>query len=46
MKEVPATEERPLESWVELIEKTMSGYPYTQAFTGAAKDGHKIPGTP
>jgi len=43
MKEVPANEERPLESWVELIEKTMSGYPVTQAVTGAAKDGKEDP---
>lgn len=43
MKEVPAREELPLESWVELIEKTMSGYPVTQVFTGAAKDGKEDP---
>jgi len=43
MKEVPATEERPLESWVELIEKTMSGYPVTQAFNGTAKEGKEDP---
>ncbi len=43
MKEVPANKERPLESWVELIEKTMSGYPATKAFTGAAKDGKEDP---
>ncbi len=43
MKEVSANEELPLESWVELIEKTMSGYPVAQAFTGKVKDGKEDP---
>ena len=43
MKEVPTKEERPFESWSELIEKTMSGYPVTQAFTNAARDGKEDP---
>jgi polyhydroxyalkanoate synthase len=43
MKEVPAKEERPFESWREIIEKTMSGYPVTQAFTSAAQDGKEDP---
>jgi polyhydroxyalkanoate synthase subunit PhaC len=43
MKEAQAKEERPFESWRELIEKTMSGYPVTQAFPGAARDGKEDP---
>jgi hypothetical protein len=37
MKEVPAKEDRPLESWTKLIEKTISGYPLTQAITSATQ---------
>jgi len=43
MKEVPTKGERPFESWSELIKKTMSGYPVTQAFTHAARDGKEDP---
>ena len=43
MKEVPAKEERPFESWSELIEKTMSGYPVMQAFTSAVQGGKEDP---
>ncbi len=43
MKEVPAKEKRPFESWRELIEKTMSTYPSMQAFTRAGQDGKEDP---
>ncbi len=43
MKEVPAKEKRPFESWSELIEKTMSGYPVTQAIASTAQDGREDP---
>ena len=43
MKEVQAKEEPPFESWSKLIEKTMSGYPFTQAFTSAARDDKEDP---
>ena len=43
MKEATVNEERPFESWSKLIEKTMSGYPFTQAFTGVARDGKEDP---
>ncbi|MGZ3647027.1 MAG: PHA/PHB synthase family protein [Ktedonobacteraceae bacterium] len=43
MKEAQAKEERPFESWRELIEKSMSGYTVTQAFPGAARDGKEDP---
>ena len=45
MKEVPTKEERPLESWTKLIEKTMSGYPLTQAMTSATQNGREDPWT-
>jgi len=43
MKEVPAKEEPHFESWSKLIEKTMSVYPVTQAFSSAARDGKEDP---
>src|SRR5438093_983170 len=43
MKEVQAKEEPPFESWSKLIEETMSGYPFTQAFTSAARDDKEDP---
>ena len=43
MREVPAKEESPFESWSQLIEKTMSGYPFNQAFTNGARDGKEDP---
>ena len=43
MKEVQAKEEPPFESWSKLIEKTMSVYPVTQAFSSAARDGKEDP---
>jgi polyhydroxyalkanoate synthase len=43
MKEVQAKEDFPFESLSKLVEKTMSGYPVTQAFTSAAQDGKEDP---
>jgi polyhydroxyalkanoate synthase len=45
MKEVPAKEPGPIESWSALIEKTMNGNPFTQAITSPAKDGREDPWT-
>jgi len=45
MKEVPTKEESPFESWTKLIEKTMSGYPLTQAITSATQNGREDPWT-
>jgi hypothetical protein len=43
MKEASAIGSSPLESWSELIEKTMSGYPVTQVIASAAQDGKEDP---
>ena len=45
MKEVPAKEPGPFESWSALIEKTMNGNPFTQAITSPVKDGREDPWT-
>jgi len=45
MKEVPVDVESPFESWTKLIEKTMSGYPLTQAITSATQNGREDPWT-
>jgi len=43
MKEVPAKEPGPFESWSVLIEKTMNGNPVTQSITSLAQDGREDP---
>ena len=45
MKEVPAKEPGPFESWSALIEKTMNGNPFTQAITSPVKDDREDPWT-
>src|SRR5690349_19185186 len=45
MKEVPAKEPSPFESWSMLIEKTMSGYPSMQTITSPAQEGSIDPWT-
>ncbi len=43
MKEVPAKKSALLSRGVELIEKTMSGYPVMRAITSAHRDGKEDP---
>jgi polyhydroxyalkanoate synthase len=43
MKEVQAKGPSPLQSWSELIEKTMNGNPVRQAIAGVAQDGKEDP---
>src|SRR6516225_7015444 len=43
MKEAHAKGPDAFESWSELIKKTMSGYPVTQALAGTAQDGKEDP---